>query len=343
VSTTRCLILLFCALIVFSVHSVVTADDVTELATINPQVVGFSPEKLDTVRQFLEANGSAAFLGLYDGKIFFSWGEIHEKYPVHSIRKPLLGALYGIYLESGKLDSNKTLRELNIDDIPPELTDKEKEVRVIELLQSRSGIYHQAAGETQTMIETRPKRGAHAPGTFFYYNNWDFNALGTIFEQEVGTKIYDAFHEKIAQPLGMRDFVPVDGFYQYEKEKSLHPAYHVRMTAYDLALFGLLCQKRGLWNGKQIIPSEWVTKSTTAYSVASPELGLGYGYMWNVLLGDRTETGGGFLHTGAGVHMLAVFPDFNLVLVHRVETEEPYDFTTGHLIRLLDLVFAAMQ
>ena len=29
----------------------------------------------------------------------------------------------------------------------------------------------------------RPARGSHAPGTFWYYNNWDFNALGTIFEQ----------------------------------------------------------------------------------------------------------------------------------------------------------------
>jgi hypothetical protein len=46
---------------------------------------------------------------------------------------------------------------------------------------SRSGVYHEAAAEAQVMINTRPDRGSHTHGTFFYYNNWDFNVLGTIF------------------------------------------------------------------------------------------------------------------------------------------------------------------
>ena len=39
------------------------------------------------------------------------------------------------------------------------------------------------AAETPAMKAARPERGSHAPGTFWYYNNWDFNVLGTVFEK----------------------------------------------------------------------------------------------------------------------------------------------------------------
>jgi len=46
-------------------------------------------------------------------------------YMCHSIRKPFLGALYGIYVGKGVIDIDETLEELNIDDIPPSLIDAE--------------------------------------------------------------------------------------------------------------------------------------------------------------------------------------------------------------------------
>lgn len=38
------------------------------------------------------------------------------------------------------------------------------------------------------MTKNRPARGSHAPGTFWYYNNWDFNVLGTISEKKTRTQ-----------------------------------------------------------------------------------------------------------------------------------------------------------
>jgi hypothetical protein len=32
------------------------------------------------------------------------------------------------------------------------------------------------------MAARRPPRFSHKPGTFWYYNNWDFNSLGAIYE-----------------------------------------------------------------------------------------------------------------------------------------------------------------
>ena len=85
------------------------------------------------------------------------------------------------------------------------------------------------------MKKTRPARGSHAPGTFWYYNNWDFNALGSIFEKRTGLKIGDAFYERIAKPIGMQDFQPSDVYY-LGGPVSVHSAYQFEISARDLAI-----------------------------------------------------------------------------------------------------------
>lgn len=308
---------------------------------ISPEEAGFSVEKLDTLVAFCEEAGSAALLVLHNGKAVLSWGEVEKEYPIHSIRKSFLNALYGICVSQGMIDTSATLLKLGIDDIPPALTDSEKQATVFDLLRSRSGVYHPAAAEARVMIDTRPERGSHTPGTFFYYNNWDFNALGTIFEQQTGLEIFETFYEEIARPMGMKDFTPDDGFYMLEESKSNHPAYHFRMTAHDMALFGMLYMQGGVWNGRQIVPEDWIALSTRMHSVMDPRSGLGYGMLWYVLP-ESFGLGRVFMHSGAGIHMLAVFPDLGMVAVHRVDTDAPeVRFTPDKIIRVFDLIVGA--
>jgi CubicO group peptidase (beta-lactamase class C family) len=325
-----------------STHS----DRIDVFDTISAKDAGMSEEKLDAIVDFCQESGSAALLILYDGKVVLSWGEVETKYPIHSIRKALLNSLYGIHVERGDIDLDMTLEELGIDDIPPVLTKEEKQAKVLDLLRSRSGIYHPAAAEAQAMIDSRPERGSHPPGSFFYYNNWDFNVLGTIFEQETGRGIFEAFYQEIAQPLGMVDFRVENGMYMYEEEKSQHPAYHFYMTAHDMALYGLLYMNNGTWNGRQIVPAEWIAESTRLHSMISPEIGFGYGYLWNVI-SEELGLGRVFLHTGVGIHLLAVFPDLKVVVVHRVDTlADDIRFTgddLNHLFELLATVLADLK
>ncbi len=319
------------------------SDRIGVFETISPDDAGLSMEKLDEIVDFCEESGSAALLILYDGKVALSWGEVETKYLIHSIRKALLNSLYGIYVERGDIDLDMTLDELGIDDIPPVLSEDEKQAKVFDLIRSRSGVYHPAAAEAQGMIDSRPERGSHPPGSFFYYNNWDFNALGTIFEQEIGQGIFEAFYQEIAQPLGMKDFRVEDAKYHYEKQKSLHPAYHFSMTAHDMALYGLLYMNNGAWNGRQIIPGEWIAESTRPHSMINPETGFGYGYLWYVLPED-IGLGRIFLHTGAGIHLLGVLPDLKVVVVHRVDTfADDIQFTGDDLGHLYDLLVAALK
>ena len=309
------------------------------LDLIKPEEIGWSTQKLAEAKNYAKKIGSAAVIALYDGKIFFSWGKTREKYLIHSIRKPFLGALYGIYIQRGMIDLDQTLEDLGIDDIPPSLTEQERQATIRDLLIAQSGVYHEAAAEAKSMIEKRPVRGSHAPGTFFYYNNWDFNALGTIFEQQAGKKIFEAFQEEIAIPINMQDFLLSDCHYKYEWNKSKHPAYHFRMTARDLARFGLLYQNNGQYQDKQVVSSDWIAESTTSYSEKCFN-GDDYGYLWSIIP-EESGFGRGFYHTGNGVQLLAVLPETKLVFVHLVDTNQSFDITWPEIYQLMHMIARA--
>ena len=323
---------------------------------ITPEQAGYSPEKLDELRTFLEKAGSDSLLLLHDGKVFFEWGDIRKKLLVHSMRKPLLNSLYGTQVSRGRIHLKSTLADLKVDDLPNPLTATERTATLLDVLKSRSGVYHAAAAESDGMGQAKPPRGSHAPGTHFHYNNWDFNLAGALYERATGQRIYDAFYREIAQPLGMLDYqnhvgtqagpeaplaADLDGFYLFEPERSSFPAYHFRMSAHDLALFGQLYLNHGRWKGRQLIPSAWIAFSTQPYSVIQAEYGLNYGLLWNVLTPSSPEERPSFYHTGLDVHMLGIYPKHNLVMVHRVDTEKPFRFNGNDLYQVIRRIHGA--
>lgn len=314
------------------------------LEWVSPEEAGWSSTELQEAHEFAIQTGCQAVMALYDGKLFFSRGNINRNYAVASIRETFLNALNGIHEEQGNINLNATLEDLHIDDIPPGLTHAEKQARVEHLLMSRSGVYHEAAAEDQTMIDERPARGSHAPDTFFYHNNWDVNALGTIFEQETGEEICKAFKKEIADVVEMVDYSITNCSYQYQWNKSLHPAYHFKMSPRDLAKFGALYQKNGRWKGSRIIQQDWIDESTMAYSTMPDTGGLGYGYLWKIIPED-SDLGQmigyeGYYHIGADDYVLVVIPDLKLVIVQRYNQnynwEDPEDDSFELTMIILD-------
>ncbi len=349
--------ILFFALLIFACT---TNHEIYTFEYAEPEDHGFSQSGLDSLSAFLEEKGSSSMLLMVDEKIIFEWGDTEQVHTIHSIRKSMLNSIFGIAVNEGLIDTNATLSELGIDDIHG-LTDGEKSARVADLLKSRSGVYHSAAAVSEGMLRGKPERNSKEPGSHYYYNNWDFNVLGHILEEKTGESIFELYNEQIAKPLGMHHFdvryetfdadtiqnesefkLPLtSGFYQYERSKSKYPAYHFRMSAKDMALYGQLYLNKGKRNGSQIIPESWIEESTKPHSIYNERFGLAYGMLWNVLAPTESRSGGSFYHTGTGVHMLGVYPSSNMVLVHRVDTEKEYTFTGNDLLTMIDLVFEA--
>ncbi|MDF9828151.1 CubicO group peptidase (beta-lactamase class C family) [Ereboglobus sp. PH5-10] len=309
-----------------------------------PEKYGWSPKKLQQARAYSGTIATEAVMIVHKGVILDQWGATTKRLNTHSIRKSFISALYGIAVEAGQISVDDTLEKLGIDDRAPSLTVAEKQATVGDLLKARSGVYHPAAYETASMKKKRPARGAHPRGAFWYYNNWDFNALGGIYEKVAKQNVFDAFRQHIAAPLQMEDFqVPADTKFVNEPESDF-PAYVFRMSARDMARFGLLYLRNGKWADKQILPEKWVRESVAAYSKTGGS--GGYGYLWWVAVDGRHYPGaklpdGSYSARGAGGHCILILPEYDLVIVHRVNTDIPNKVTSAQLGKLLKLILDA--
>jgi CubicO group peptidase (beta-lactamase class C family) len=275
----------------------------------------WSSDRLSILAEELSKGGSTSFMIVEGGEVAFTWGDINHKSSVASVRKSLIGLLYGIYASEGPIDLDASLGDLGMDDHSP-LTDLEKTATVRDLLASRSGIYHPSVYD---IAQGRPARGRYPPGSFWFYNNWDFNVLGTIFELQTHENLFTAFASRIAGPLGMQDFVLTDLRYEHGPE-SRHPVYKMRFSARDLARVGLMCLRQGMWGDQRVVPDAWLRESLRPHSDLGG--GRGYGYLWWTA---EANAPGDMLHadvpiyyaSGLGGQMIIVLPDRDLVVVHR--------------------------
>jgi CubicO group peptidase (beta-lactamase class C family) len=314
----------------------------TWLQYASPEDAGYSSRLLEEARDAFNQTGLSALLVIHDGAIVLAEGQVNRRFECRSIRKSFLSALYGIYVGKGILALNATLADLAIDDEPP-LTPEEKQARVRHLLQARSGVYHQAAFEVP---KEKPPRNSSQPGARWYYNNWDFNTLLTIFERETGMRFFKEFQRQIARPLHMEEFRLRDTCYHFERERSIHPAYRFRMSAKDMARFGLLYLRAGRWEDRQILPASWVAESTTSYSNPGED---GYGYMWWVYdahMPDRLRRFhelGVYEASGTGGQKITVVPRARLVIVHLKNTYVSTEHDPKQLWALQELIFDAQR
>src|SRR5687767_391329 len=182
-------------------------------SALSPEALGWSSRDLAEVRKTVESMGSAAFMIVTRGRVVAAWGDTSKTFLSHSIRKSFMSALVGMAVAEAKLDTARTLGQLGITEKSVTLTAEEQRARVADLLRARSGVYLAAAGEVESMRLDRPARGSHAPGTFWYYNNWDFNVLGTIYRRATGEDIFRAIDERLAKPIGMQDYRAAEGEY----------------------------------------------------------------------------------------------------------------------------------
>ena len=289
-----------------------------------------------------------AVIILENGKIVYEYGPTDKIMNIASIRKPILSLLYGIAIDKGLINLDKTLAELNIDEVY-RLTPEEKQATIRDLLLFKSGIYLPAQGEHDSQITDRPKRGSHKHGTWFFSNNFDANALGTIFMQETGMSIGEFMEEYLAKPLGMQDFtkdnVIVGDPWFFPKKKSLHKQYYIYMSTRDLARIGAMVANNGQWGEKQVVSKNWIKESTTEYSHIKDSHSRydGVGYQWYLDSGTKTIWADGY-----GERFLIIHPEKKITLVEQNFTGNSFLTTALWLINRnmdsgLDNLIKALQ
>lgn len=256
-----------------------------DAAAANPVPLAESPlppGEAGKIRSYIgvEADPIDAFIALRGDRVLMEYGEVGTPMNLASARKSVVSLLFGIASDRGLIDLGETLQQLGIDESRTPLTDVEKQATVEHLLQSRSGIYLQSGAETAENKDGRPRRGQFSPGEHYFYNNWDFNVLGAIFEKKTGLSIGEALETWLSTPLGMQDFSRGHVLYDRQGSDSDYRTYRIHMSARDLARLGALVAQDGMWNQARIVSAEWIDRSTKAYSATQGPFYDGFGYSW---------------------------------------------------------------
>jgi len=160
------------------------------------------------------------------------------------------------------------------------------------------------------------------PGVKGRYNSGNPITVGYIIEKHAGMKMYDYAAKNLFGPLGITDFE-----WNFKPDRSNSDNFcQVRLTPRDMAKFGLLFFNNGLWQGKQVIPAEWVAESTAKQSVVQ---GVDYGYFWWLKYLDAGSVRyHSFAAQGNGGQKIYVFRELDMIVVTtggNYNTQSPAD------------------
>jgi CubicO group peptidase (beta-lactamase class C family) len=314
----------------------------------NPDSAGWAHKDLDSARARLSRLATTGLLAIADGRVLLEYGDVREVSYLASARKSVLSMLFGKYVGDGTVRLDRTLAQMGIDDVGG-LTPQEREATIRDLITARSGVFH-AASNPGDDLASAPPRGSKPHGTYQLYSNWDFNALGTAFERETNRNIYDALESDLARPLGMEDFTRSAQQKLGDTTLSKHLAYHMWFSTRDMARLGYLMLRGGNWNGRQLIPREWVAQTTRAftpvaemnpdYRRAGP---FGYGHLWWVWDG-AAATGpfrGAYTAMGAFGQYITVLPSVDLVIAHKTRPDAGKDTPLNAYLGIVNALLMA--
>jgi CubicO group peptidase (beta-lactamase class C family) len=241
-----------------------------------------------TIDQFLAQNGTTAFIVIQNDKLLFE--RYYNGYQRSSICtsfstvKSFVSALIGIALQERLIQ--------NLDDpivkYLPELSAHNwSDITVRHLVGMCSGLKYSANGffpwnddpriyySLDLRQLARQARSVEPPGTRFQYNNYNIILLGMIIERITQSSVSMYMQEKIWKPLGME--YPASWSLDSRLSGMEKMESGLNATAIDYAKFGRLYLRKGGWNGRQIVPENWVVESTTLSADAK---WTNYKYLW---------------------------------------------------------------
>lgn len=204
-----------------------------------------------------------------------------HQHVLYSLSKSFTSSAVGFAVAEGKLSIDDPILKFFPDDAPPNPSDNLKAMRIRDLLMMSTG--HQDEPPTAP-DEMCPKSFLaqpvpHLPGTHFKYNTAATFMLSAIVQKVTGQTVLDYLRPRLFEPLDIEHPVWDTNF----QGISLG-GYGLRVHTEDIAKFGLLYLHHGNWQGKQLLPAEWVTMATSRQtsngSNPDSDWNQGYGFQF---------------------------------------------------------------
>ncbi len=226
----------------------------------------------------------------------------------YSMCKSIVGMAIGILIHDGKLTLDEKLSDIFSTKMSP-FGFLRKNVTVKHLLNMSSGVEFNEAGALsgndwrKGFLEASFK---FDPGTSFEYNSMNTYMLSAIITEKTGKSCYDFCKERIFEPLGIHRT-----FWESCPQSITKGGWGLFIRMEDMAKLGQLYIQHGVWDGRQIVPEEWVKESTSWQIGTDREDNKHYGYqLW---INDDRE--GSFAFNGMLGQNVFVYPDIDMVVV----------------------------
>jgi len=230
-----------------------------------------------------------------------------------SSTKVVASLLIGNLVDTGLLDYSS-----RVSGILPEWSGGLRDEVTIVVLLTHSGGFEQRKTKDTSVGFARNKRDFvmhitpdFQPGSRFVYSNEGIQLLEPIINKITGEDVGDYAAETIFSKLGMKN----TKLYDYGGSAWLYA--EMRTTARDMARLGLMMKRNGVWNGQQIVSTDYVEKATTSSKNSST-----MGYAWWIL--DPKKTLRGFYASGYLNTDIYVFEDHDLVIVRTQAPKNGY-------------------
>lgn len=214
----------------------------------------------------------------------FGPDELHD---LRSVTKSIVGLLYGIALADGLvpppaaplLDQFPEHRDLAADAARRHLTVGHALTMTLGTAWDE-GLSYADPRNSEHAMELAADRCRYVlerplvsePGTRWAYNGGASALLGHLITRGSGRALRDYAEERLFRPLGISRFEWVRG-----RDGADLAASGLRLRPRDLAKIGRLVLDAGEWNGRRIVPADWLAASLTAHASTGE---LGYGYQW---------------------------------------------------------------
>jgi CubicO group peptidase (beta-lactamase class C family) len=231
---------------------------------------------------------------------------------VFSCTKSVVSALCGIAMQEGYI---KGLDDQVFDYFKGEaiknIDDQKRSITLKHLLTMSSGLEVAftgpmlSSGKPIDFVLEKPL--VDNPGEVFKYNPGAVHLLSAIIKETAGSDTLYYAKIKLFDPLGISNVS-----WQADSNGVNVGGTGLSLAPFEMAKLGYLYLRNGVWNGKQIVPEEWVKASAQKY-IETPLMNeaenSGYGYLWWI------NSFGGYSAHGFGGQYIYVIPEKDLVVV----------------------------